>query len=95
MNSFYGITHDKVSAYLKATGWQNCPCKNPKAEDWSATLFNGATLHVVLLTDPADEYYSESILEAMVLIAEVNKHRDAMLKNLESELDMSAFNSRN
>ena len=95
MNSYYGLTHDKVSAYLKATGWQRYECQNPRAENWGTTMINGDTLHLVLVTDSSDPYYADCIRETMVLIGEMNKQRDQMWADLENRIDMVAYLSRN
>lgn len=95
MNGYYGLTHDKVSAYLKAAGWQRYLTDSPTVEDWGTTGAGGVTLHVVLLTDPADESYSEAIREAVVLISDINERRAEMWKDLESRIDMFALLSRN
>lgn len=95
MNSYYGLTHDKVSAYLKAAGWLKLEEVCPIIEAWEATMLDGKAVYIVLQTDSTHVYYSESIREALVIASEVNRQRAQMWNDLESHIDMFALLSRN
>ena len=95
MNSYYGLTHDKVSAYLKAAGWQQLEWPNPAVECWETIVLDGKAMHISLQTDPTHVYYSKSIDRALVIASEVNERRAEIWKDLLGHIDMIAYLSRN